>query len=177
MQICTRYRTLGAAVVVAAAGLCACARTETQATPEAKSVDVLVGAWRSKLQVTSGAFAGMQGLEFMYAFNLGGTMTESSNYDASPPVQPAYGVWRKIATREFEAHYEFYNTKPPAAFGEIAKGAGWAPDGYGIFVEKITVSEDGKSFTSSLTYTMYGNDGKPGDGSGGATGQGARMGD
>ena len=65
----------------------------------------------------------------MYVFNLGGTMTESSNYDASPPVPPAYGIWRKVGPRQFEAKYEFYVTKPPAAFEEIAKGGGWGPGG------------------------------------------------
>ena len=65
-------------------------------------------------------------------------MTESSNYDASPPVPPAYGIWRKVGAREFEAKYEFYVTKAPAAFEEIAKGGGWGPAGRGVFVERIT---------------------------------------
>ena len=56
----------------------------------------LVGEWRAPLQFTSGAFAPIKDLEFMYVFNQGGTMTESSNYDASPPVPPAYGIWRKV---------------------------------------------------------------------------------
>ena len=42
----------------------------------------LVGEWRAHLQFTSGAFAPVKDLEFMYVFNQGGTMTESSNYDA-----------------------------------------------------------------------------------------------
>src|SRR5688572_16652310 len=63
----------------------------------------LVGAWRSKLQFTSGAFAPIRDLEFLYVFNAGGTMTESSNYDGTPPVPPAYGVWRQTAPNEFEA--------------------------------------------------------------------------
>ena len=53
----------------------------------------LVGAWRGKVQFTSGAFAATTNLEFCYVFNEGGTMTESSNYDGAPPVPPAYGVW------------------------------------------------------------------------------------
>ena len=111
-------------VTCSAVALSACEQAATLAPSKAGEADELVGAWRSQLQVNSGAFAGMQGLEFMYVFNLGGTMTESSNYDASPPVQPAYGVWRKTGAREFEARYEFYNTKPPGAFGEIVKGGG-----------------------------------------------------
>ena len=84
----------------------------------------LQGEWRAQLQFTSGAFAPIKDLEFMYVFNQGGTMTESSNYDASPPVPPAYGIWRKVGDRQFEAKYEFYVTKAPASFGEIAKGGG-----------------------------------------------------
>lgn len=82
----------------------------------------LVGAWRSQVQFTSGAFAEVKDLELMYAFNSGGTMTESSNYDGSPPVPPAYGVWRKVAVGQYEARYSFYVTKAPKAFEDIAKG-------------------------------------------------------
>ncbi|HET6272831.1 MAG TPA: hypothetical protein VFG32_07620, partial [Bacteroidota bacterium] len=65
----------------------------------------LVGAWRSKVQFKSGAFAAVKDLEFMYVFNAGGTMTESSNYDGAPPVPPAYGMWRKLGPGQFEAKY------------------------------------------------------------------------
>jgi hypothetical protein len=167
------------ALLLAAAAtglLVACNKAAAPTSSPAGEVDALVGAWRSRLQVNSGAFAGMQGLEFMYVFNFGGSMTESSNYDAAPPVQPAYGAWRKSGPREFEARYEFYNTKPPAAFGEIVKGGGWTPDGYGLFIEKIKLSDDGRTFTSSMTYTMYDNAGKPTDASGAATGSGTRIG-
>src|SRR6476660_1278974 len=67
----------------------------------------LMGEWRAQLQFSSGAFASIKDLEFMYSFNQGGTMTESSNYDASPPVPPAYGIWRKVGDRQYEAKYEF----------------------------------------------------------------------
>ena len=65
----------------------------------------------------------------MYSFNQGGTMTESSNYDASPPVPPAYGIWRKVGAREYEAKYEFYVTTAPKDFDAIAKGGGWGLGG------------------------------------------------
>jgi hypothetical protein len=111
----------------------------------------------------------------MYVFNQGGTMTESSNYDASPPVPPAYGIWRKVGTREFEAKYEFYVTKAPAAFDEIVKGGGWAPGGRGVFVERITLSEDGNSFTSKIEYDQFDTAGKPAEGGGEATGRGVKL--
>ena len=88
--------------------------------PGAVAAPELQGEWRAQLQFSSGAFASIKDLEFMYSFNQGGTMTESSNYDASPPVPPAYGIWRKVGGREYEAKYEFYVTKPPATFDEIA---------------------------------------------------------
>ena len=135
----------------------------------------LVGAWRAKLQFTSGTFAAVKDLEFMYVFNQGGTMTESSNYDASPPVPPAYGIWQRVGPSEFEARYEFYVTRAPAAFEDLAKGGGWAPAGHGVFVERITVSEDGKSFTSKISYEQFDTAGKLAEGGGEATGQGVKL--
>lgn len=140
----------------------------------AAAVD-LQGEWRAQLQFTSGAFATIKDLEFMYVFNQGGTMTESSNYDASPPVPPAYGIWRKVGTRAFEAKYEFYVTKAPTSFDEIAKGGGWGLGGRGVFVERITLSEDGKSFTSKIKYDQFDTAGKPAEGGGAATGKGTRL--
>jgi hypothetical protein len=135
----------------------------------------LQGEWRATLQFSTGAFAPIKDLEFMYVFNQGGTMTESSNYDASPPVPPAYGIWRKVGDKQFEAKYEFYVTKPPAKFDEIAKAGGWAPAGRGVFVEKITVSADGNSFTSQIKYDQFDTAGKPAEGGGEATGKGVRL--
>ena len=150
------------------------AQPEPLAASSTAAVD-LVGEWRAQLQFTSGAFASIKDLEFMYVFNQGGTMTESSNYDASPPVPPAYGIWRKVGGREFEAKYEFYVTKAPAAFGEIAKGGGWAPTGRGVFVERITLSENGDSFSSKIRYDQYDTAGKPAEGGGEASGKGVRL--
>jgi hypothetical protein len=151
----------------------------SQPTPLAASANPavdLVGEWRAQLQFSTGAFATIKDLEFMYVFSQGGTMTESSNYDASPPVPPAYGIWRKVGGREFEAKYEFYVTKAPAAFDEIVKGGGWGPAGRGVFVERITVAEDGKSFTSKIKYDQFDAAGKPAEGGGEATGKGVKLG-
>ena len=114
-------------------------------TADKDDANALVGAWRSSISFSSGAFAPMKDLEFMYAMNAGGTPTESSNYDGAPPVPPAYGVWRKVGPHQFEIKYVFYVTKAPTGFEEIAKGGGWAPDGHGVFTEKISLSEDGQS--------------------------------
>jgi hypothetical protein len=149
-------------------------RSQPRSTNETAATD-LAGEWRAQLQFTSGAFASIKDLEFMYAFNQGGTMTESSNYDAFPPVPPAYGIWRKVGDNQFEAKYEFYVTKPPAAFDEIAKGGGWGPAGRGVFVERITVAADGKSFTSKIKYDQFDTAGKPAEGGGEATGKGVKL--
>ena len=141
----------------------------------AAAVDPFVGEWRAKLQFTTGAFAPVKDLEFMYVFNHGGTMTESSNYDASPPVPPAYGIWRKVGERAYELKYEFYVTKAPAAFADIAKGGGWAPAGRGVFIEQITLSADGKGYTSKIRYDQFDTAGNPAEGGGEATAQGVRL--
>ena len=135
----------------------------------------IVGAWRSSIQFQSGAFASVKDLEFMYVFHADGTMTESSNYDAAPPVPPAYGEWRTINANEFEAKYEFYSTapSPPDAF---KTGAGWVPAGRGVLTERIQVSKDGDAFTSTIRYDAFDKTGKPAEGGGTATGRGSRMG-
>jgi len=168
---CKLAMVLGALVALAA-----CKDVSPPSSKGAAESDVLVGAWRSQVRAGSGALAEMKDLEFMYVFNLGGTMSESSNYDSVPPVPPAYGVWKKTGPREFEARYAFYNTQPPRNFEDIAKGGGWAPNGYGILAEKIVVADDGKSYKSTLVYTMFDAAGKPAEGGGEATGTGVRMG-
>ena len=134
----------------------------------------LIGAWRSAVQFTSGAFAGFKDLEFMFVFNAGGTLTESSNYDGAPPVPPAYGVWRALGPSEFEAKYEFYVTSPSPP--EVFKsGGGWLPSGRGVFTERITLSADGQTFTSTIRYEALGVTGEPVTGSGEAQGRAVRI--
>ena len=135
----------------------------------------LVGQWRARLQLRSGDFAAVDDLEFMYVFNTGGTMTESSNYDAAPPVPPAYGIWRRIGPDRFEAKYEFYPTSAPTGLEDITKGSGWLPAGRGVFSETITVAADGATFTSTIRYEAFDEADKPVEGGGDATGRGVRL--
>ena len=102
-------------------------------------------------------------------------MTESSNYDGAPPVPPAYGLWKGTGPRQFEARYEFYVTRSPAAFDDIAKGGGWNPNGRGVLTERLTLSEDHRSFTSTLELNIFDQAGKPAEGGGRGTGSGHRM--
>ncbi len=164
----TRPPRIARTVAAALLGLGCTADLQVQPAP-------LVGAWRSAVQFETGAFAGINDLEFMFVFNAGGTLTESSNYDGAPPVPPAYGVWRPVGPREFEAKYEFYATapSPPDAF---RSGAGWLPSGRGVFTERITLSADGQAFTSTIRYEALGNKGEPVAGSGEATGRAVRIG-
>jgi hypothetical protein len=160
-------------VLLLAAG---CDRTTSSRAQTDSAEDGLVGAWRGKVQFTSGMLADWKGRPFMYVFNTGGTMTESSNYDAAPPGPPAYGVWRNTGPRQFEARYQVYLTKSPKPLEEIAKGGGWLPDGYGVLFEKITVSEDGKSFKSIIRWDAFDQAGMPTESGVEGTGEGARMG-
>jgi hypothetical protein len=139
------------------------------------SSDDLVGAWRGKIHFTSGPFAELKDLEYMYAFAAGGTMTESSNYDAVPPVPPAYGVWKKIGARKYEAKYQFYQTKAVSSAEELVKGGGWLPDGYGTLTQRFTLSADGNSFDSTVTLEMFDKQGKATAGGGEATASGTRI--
>jgi hypothetical protein len=138
-----------------------CATKSSSPTNKTSADDNLVGAWRAKVQFKSGTFSSIQDLEFMYVFNSGGTMIESSNYDASPPVPPAYGVWRMIQPRQYEVKYIFYVTKAPQNFKDISGGGGWSPGGSGVFVDTISLSEDGKTFKSRISLDMVNEMGKP----------------
>ena len=137
----------------------------------------MVGAWRSSIAVSSGVLAEAKGLEFMYVFHNYGTMTESSNYDAAPPVPPAYGVWRPAGAGRIESTYEFFTTARRDA-DDAKAGAGWFPSGRGVITEVIQVDPDSsypKAFTSTIRYELFDDAGKPIAGGGEATGRGSRI--
>jgi hypothetical protein len=160
----------GAAMLLLLAGCSA------PTAPPVANVDPIIGAWRSHVTFRDGALSTMPGLEFMYVFNAGGTMTESSNYDAAPPVPPAYGVWRRTAPGRYEARYWYYATQPPADWKAIAGGGGWNPTGHGELRETIEVGNDGRSFTSTLSLAVFDTADKPAEGSGSGAGQATRIG-
>ncbi len=143
--------------------------------PAVSSGPALVGAWRSQIEFQSGAFAAVKGFEFLYAFNSGGTMTESSNYDAAPPVPPAYGVWKQAGARRFEARYEFFLTRVGRTEEEEVASGGWLPAGRGVFDETIELSEDGDTFVSILRYALFDERGKLAEGGGDGKGRGTRL--
>jgi hypothetical protein len=167
--------TRAAALTACAIALVAATSPSTSLAQTRKATDSLAGAWHGKVQFTTGGFATVKDLEFMYAFNAGGTMTESSNYDGAPPAPPAYGVWHKVAPRKYEARYRFFQPKSVSSADELIKGGGWAPDGYGILTQKITISADGNAFDSKLTLKLFNKEGKAIDGGGEATASGKRI--
>ncbi|BAQ64183.1 hypothetical protein [Geminocystis sp. NIES-3709] len=133
----------------------------------------LMGQWRSQIQFSTGDFATIKDLEFMYVFNYGGTMTESSNYDSAPPVTPAYGIWQKIAPKKFALKYEYYGTKAPDNTKDIIMG--WLPSTRGVFSEIITLSENGNYFDSIIEYKTFDLKGNPIEGGGKAIGKGIKL--
>ena len=102
-------------------------------------------------------------------------MTESSNYDAVPPVPPAYGIWRAIGPNQFEATYTYYNTRVPARLEDLVQGGGWLPAGRGVITERLTVATDRRSFDSSIVLDLFDQAGGRVDGGGHATGHGTRI--
>ncbi|MBE0538411.1 MAG: hypothetical protein IH620_01760 [Ignavibacterium sp.] len=120
----------------------------------------IVGAWKGKVQFNNGEYAAIKDFEFMYVFNAGGTMTESSNYDGVPPTPPAYGIWKKNGDKQYEARYEFYWNKVPATFEDLVKTGGFTNAGYGVLLEKITLSEDGKSYSATINFNLFDQNGK-----------------
>jgi hypothetical protein len=128
------------------------------------------------VQFKGGAFSSVKDLEFMYVFNAGGTMTESSNYDAAPPVPPAYGVWRRVKPSQYEARYEFFVSKAPSAFADIANGGGWSPGGRGVLVENITLAADGRTYRSTVRLDLFDEAGKLTESNSQAEAQAVRIG-
>ena len=161
--------------VVAIAVLSLTVATTGATAQTQKASDDLVGAWRGKVTLTSGVFATLKDLQYMYVFNAGGTMTESSNYDGVPPVPPAYGVWRRTGPRTFEAKYQWFQSKAVSTSDELIKSGGWMPDGHGTIRQTITVSADGNSFASKITVDLFDKAGKPIAGGGSGTAAGERI--
>lgn len=136
----------------------------------------LVGAWRSTIVFRSGPLAEMKGLEFLYAYNPGGTMTESSNYDeAANSSPPAYGVWKQIDPRTFETKYVFYTTMAPGPGDGAPNGRDWWPSGHGVLTEIITLSDDGQTYASTIKLVTFDKAGKAIAGGGDGTGAGTRI--
>jgi ketosteroid isomerase-like protein len=152
-------------------GMCGNVSAAPAATPQG-----LAGAWRSTVQFEAGAFAGIKDLQFMYTFHTGGTLTESSNYDAAPPVPPAYGAWREVKPGEYEAKYEFFVSKAPKQFADVASAGGWMPGGRGVLVERIVLGDDGRTFRSTLTLDVFDETGSLVEGGSAAAGRGVRNG-
>ena len=137
---------------------------------------MLAGAWRSKIVFRSGPLAEMKGLEFLYAYNAGGTMTESSNYDeAANSSPPAYGVWKQIDARTFETKYVFYTTKAPGPGDGAPSSSDWWPSGHGVLTETITLSDDGQTYASTITLATFDRTGTPVSSGGEGTGMGTRI--
>lgn len=138
--------------------------------------DALVGAWRAKIVFRNGALAEMKSLEFLYAYNAGGTMTESSNYDeAANSTPPAYGVWKQTAPHTFQTKYLFYTTKEPGPGDGAAGNRDWWPAGHGVLTETITLAADGQTYASTVKLDTYDTTGAPIAGGGEGTGAGTRI--
>lgn len=83
-------------------------------------------------------------------------MTESSNYDeAANSSPPAYGEWRQVAPRRFEARYVFFTTKARGPSDGAPTATDWWPDGRGELTETIALSQDGRTSTSKLSLALF----------------------
>jgi hypothetical protein len=139
------------------------------------SPNELVGEWRTKIQFKEGILEPYKDMEFMYVFNAGGTLTESSNHDSDPPVPPAYGIWRQTAPREFQIKYEYYATEAPADIATLLNGGGWKPSARGVLKENIKLSNDGKTYISQVRFDLFDPAGKPITGGGTAIAAGRKL--
>ena len=164
------------AVVVAEAALLALLLAGCTRAPAPAASPALVGAWHAGVRFADGVFAGVKDLEFLYVFNAGGTMTESSNYDGAPPAPPAYGEWRTTGVDQFEAKYTFFTTRPPADVKSLPSGGGWLPSGHGVLSETIRLAAGGRAYDSTIRLELFDAAGKPAAGGGTATAHATRTG-
>src|SRR4051812_44338466 len=171
---CRRYTLLVLPVLLFLAG---CRNEPSPQSTVSANPGNLVGAWRSKIAFRSGPLAEMKDLEFLYAYNAGGTMTESSNYDeAANSSPPAYGVWKQTGPRIFETNYVFYTTKAATPGDGAHGGNDWWPAGHGVLTETITLAEDGQTYASTIRLATFDSSGTPVAGDGEGTGAGTRIG-
>ena len=168
-----RFTLLALSAVLVITG---CGKGQPAQTSVAVDRGMLVGAWRSKIVFRNGPLAEMKDLEFLYAYNAGGTMTESSNYDeAANSSPPAYGVWKQIDRATFETKYVFYTTKAPGPGDGAPNTSDWWPAGHGVLTETITLSDDGQTYTSTIRLATFDRAGAPIAGGGEGTGAGTRI--
>jgi hypothetical protein len=111
----------------------------------------LEGGWRSHVTFTSGPFKGVP-FQFLITYSAGGGMVESSNFDESPPVTPAYGSWGRTGANTFKNTYVFWTSK---AVAPLDATRGWTFSGSGILNEDITLTAAGDSYTSTISYQLY----------------------
>ena len=155
--------------------LTACGSAQSPPSGGAADRDALVGAWRSKIVFQGGALAGMKDLEFLHAYNAGGTMTESSNYDEAPNSSPpAYGIWKQVAPRTFQTKYVYYTTRKSQP-SDGPPNTDWWPAGHGVLTETITLSGDGHSYASTIKLVIYDSAGTVTAGGGEGRGVGTRI--
>jgi len=153
-----------------------CARAPSSRTTESSDRGTLAGAWRSKISFSTGNLAEAKDLEFLYAYNAGGTMTESSNYDeAANSSPPAYGIWKQTGPGKFETKYVFYTTKAPGPGEGAPNGSDWWPAGHGVLTENIALSADGQTYASTVRLATFDEAGNPVAGGGEGTGSGRRI--
>lgn len=160
--------------LTAVLGTAACTSAPASQASVPAEAAALQGAWRAKVTFTSGPLAEMKDLEFLYSYNAGGTMTESSNYDeAANSSPPAYGIWKQTAPHTFQTKYLFYTTKAPEPVAGAPAGSDWWPAGHGVLTETITLSDDGQTYASAIALSTFDKAGAPvagGDGAGTASG-------
>lgn len=173
MRYCVRFTFFVLSSVLMITG---CGNDSTSRRSDAAGSGALLGAWRSKVVFRSGALAEMKDLEFLYSYNAGGTMTESSNYDeAANSSPPAYGVWKQTGPRSFETKYVFYTTRAPGPGDGAPSGGDWWPSGHGVLTETITLSDDGRTYESAIRLATFDKAGAPIAGGGEGTGAGTRI--
>jgi len=136
---------------IAAVTFLTCVACGRGSAPPASSQPSLEGGWRAHVAFASGPLKGVP-FQFLITYSAGGGLVESSNFDESPPVPPAYGSWGKTGGNTFKTTYIFWTTKAVAT-GDATKG--WTFSGSGVLSESIALAGSGDAYTSTISYQLY----------------------
>jgi hypothetical protein len=126
--------------------LLVCVACSKASAPKATAQPSLEGAWRSHVTFTSGPLKGIP-FQFLITYAAGGGLVESSNFDESPPVLPAYGSWGRLGPTSFKSTYIFWTTSTAPK--------GWTFSGSGILSENITIAKTGDAYASAIAYQLF----------------------
>ncbi len=107
----------------------------------------LTGVWDSQVTLTDCNGHTLVSFAAHEMFHAGGTLTSTDN--TTPGLQgPGFGTWKRLNGQTYSAPFQFFNFNADGTFAGTQK-----------IQRTITISTDGKSYTSDVAFGSYDPDG------------------